>query len=156
MTPKVIEVDEQFEVSASPEAVWRVLADPDAVVTCVPGAAIVSQDSDGSLETTLTVKFGPLGVSFQAHATLELDHATMHGRLRARGRDTQGGARFQATASFGVVQQGAGSVVTTHGAVDISGRLASMIEGGAGVVVKRMSSEFASCLRDRCGVAASS
>jgi carbon monoxide dehydrogenase subunit G len=146
----VIEVDEQFEVSAPPAAVWQLLADPRAVVGCVPSAAIVGENEDGSLETTLGVKFGPLGVVFAAHAELELDDAARRGRIRARGRDKQGGARFQASASFGVDPVADGSRVTTRGEVEITGRLASMIEGGASVVVKRMSNDFASCLRARC------
>jgi carbon monoxide dehydrogenase subunit G len=148
----VIEVDEQFEVAATPEVVWSLLADPAAVVGCVPGAAIVAHNEDGSLETTLTVKFGPLGVAFQARAELSLDAAARRGSLTARGRDKQGGARFQATAWFAVAGDpgSSESVVTTRGEVEISGRLASMIESGAGAVVKRMSSAFATCLRARC------
>src|SRR5436190_16753284 len=98
----MIEVDERFEVPAPPPAVWSVLADPYAVVGCVPGAAIVSQADDGALETTLTVKFGPLSVVFQARAVLDLDDDQMRGQLSARGRDKQGGARFQASAEFNV------------------------------------------------------
>jgi carbon monoxide dehydrogenase subunit G len=146
----VIEVDERFEVGAAPATVWQLLADPHAVVGCVPGASITSQNEDGSLETALTVKFGPLGVAFHGHVELELDSSTMRGRMSARGRDTQGGARFTATASFDVAGSGEGSLVTTHGEVNITGRLASMIEGGATVVVKRMSAQFADCLRARC------
>jgi uncharacterized protein len=145
----MIEVDERFEVAAPPTAVWSVLADPYAVVGCVPGAAIVSQADDGALETTLTVKFGPLSVVFQARAVLDLDDDQMRGQLSARGRDKQGGARFQASAEFNVAPVELGSIVATHGEVDISGRLASVIEGGAGVVVKRMSAQFADCLRAR-------
>jgi len=148
----VIEVDEQFEVPAPAVVVWQPLADPHAMVGCVPGAAIVGEQADGSLDTTLSIKFGPVGVAFQARATLELDAAARRGRLAARGRDKQGGARFEATASFSVADlpTGPGCVVETHGRVEISGRLASLIEGGATVVVKRMSAEFASCLSARC------
>jgi carbon monoxide dehydrogenase subunit G len=247
----VIEVDERFEVPASPDVVWQLLADPYAVVGCVPGAAIVGQADDGSLDTTLTVKFGPLSVGFQARAELNLDAARRSGTLTARGKDKQGGARFQASATFSVTpvidgspagadspvppakadspaprgntdsssphfgadatvphaetsspaphagagtpapHDGAGtpapraeagtpaletetgapaspvesgattassavSVVVVNGEVEISGRLASMIEAGAGVIVKRMSSEFADCLRARCAAAAAS
>jgi carbon monoxide dehydrogenase subunit G len=146
----VIEISETFDVAARPDDVWRLLADPDAIVTCVPGAAITGRDDDGSLQTSLSVKFGPLSVSFRATAQLELDEGARTGRVTARGRDNQGGARFQASASFGVSPKDAGSVVTTRGEVEISGRLASMIETGASVVVKRMAAEFAECLRARC------
>jgi carbon monoxide dehydrogenase subunit G len=148
--PRVIEVDEKFEVAAAPATVWELLSDPRAVVGCVPGASITAVNDDGSMETALTVKFGPIGVSFQAHAEMELDAPAMQGQLTARGRDKQGGARFQASATFSVVAAEGGSEVSTHGEVDISGRLASMIEGGAGVVAKRMSAQFAECLRARC------
>lgn len=146
----MIAVNEHFEVPAQPSAVWPLLADPYAIVDCVPGAAIVSQDPDGSLQTTLTIKFGPLSVAFQARAVLELDPDQRLGRLSARGRDKQGGARFQASASFSVTDTpGGGSLVSVAGEVDLSGRMASLIEGGATVVVKRMSADFATCLRAR-------
>lgn len=148
----MIEVDEQFDVPAPPATVWQLLADPYAVVGCVPGAAIVGQAEDGSLDTTLSIKFGPVGIAFQARAELALEPEQMRGRLSARGKDKQGGARFQASATFSVAAQssGSGSVVSTRGEVDISGRMASLIEGGASIVVKRMSTEFASCLSARC------
>jgi len=146
----MIEVDERFEVPATAAAVWAILADPYTVVECVPGAAIVAQDEDGSLATTLAVKFGPMSVAFQARASLELDGLARTGRISANGRDKLGGARFSATASFRAVDQPSGALVEIHGQVEISGRLASVIEGGAGIVVKHMSAEFARCLRARC------
>src|ERR1700720_3072498 len=105
----MIEVNEQFDVAAPPSAVWQLLADPYAVVGCVPGAVIVGQDADGTLDTTLVVKFGPVGVAFQARAILELEPAQLRGRLTARGKDKQGGARFQASASFSVAEAPAGA-----------------------------------------------
>jgi carbon monoxide dehydrogenase subunit G len=93
-----------------------------------------------------------VGVAFLARAVLDLDADALRGRLSARGKDTQGGARFEATATFSVADNpsGSGAIVSTHGEVDISGRLASLIEGGAGIVVKRMSAEFINCLSTRC------
>jgi carbon monoxide dehydrogenase subunit G len=98
---------------------------------------------------TLTVKFGPMSIAFQARAMLELEADARTGRLSAKGKDKQGGARFAATATFQVADQPLGAVVSIHGQVEISGRLASVIEGGAGIVVKRMSAEFARCLSAR-------
>ena len=147
----MIEVDEQFEVPAQAGVVWQMLADPYVVVDCVPGAAIVGQQTDGSFDTVLNVKFGPMNIAFQARAVLDLVPDARTGRLSAQGKDKQGGARFAATATFGVADHpsGSGAIVSTHGQVEISGRLASVIEGGAGIVVKRMSAEFARCLSAR-------
>jgi len=146
----MIEVDEMFDVPAPAGMVWEILADPYTVVECVPGAAIVSRNDDGSLETTLTVKFGPMSVAFLAHASLQLRAEERTGTITAKGKDKLGGARFVATATFQVLAHPSGAVVVTHGQVDISGRLASVIEGGAAIVVKRMSAEFARCLSARC------
>ena len=148
----MIDVDEQFEVPAPAAVVWQVLADPYAVVGCVPGAAMIGEHTDGSFDTTLTVRFGPMAVAFQARAVVELDQHARTGRLSAQGRDRQGGARFEAEATFSVGDRPSSSsaVVSMHAQIDISGRLASTIEGGASVVVKRMSAEFANCLRARC------
>ena len=148
----MIEIRERFDVSAPPERVWAVLSDPRAVVGCVPGASIVGQDEDGALDTSVVVKFGPTRVTFRARAALELDAAARRGRVTAQGKDSVGGTRMRSTATFGVTPEpgGSGSRVAIDGTVEVSGRLASLIEGGAGVVVRRMSGEFAERLAARC------
>ena len=148
----MIEIRERFDVPADPERVWAVLSDPHAVVGCVPGASIVGQGDDGSLDAAVVVKFGPTRVTFGVKAMLELDPAAHQGRIRAQGKDTIGGTRMRSTAQFGVTPGagGSGSSVAIDGTVEVAGRLASLIEGGAGVVVRRMSGEFAARLAARC------
>ncbi len=148
----MIEIRERFDVPASPERVWEVLSDPHAVVGCVPGASIVGQDEDGALDTSVTVKFGPTRVTFRAKAQLELDEAARRGSISAQGRDSIGGTRMRSTAQFGVTpgSGGSGSHVAIDGSVEVQGRLASLIEGGASIVVKRMAADFAERLAARC------
>lgn len=148
----MIEIRERFDVPAEPDRVWAVLADPHAVVGCVPGASIVGRADDGSLDTSVAVKFGPTRVTFRARAALELDPAARRGRVTARGKDNVGGTRMRSVATFGVTPgpNGRGSSVSIDGTVEISGRLASLIESGAGIVVKRISAEFAERLAARC------
>ncbi len=151
----MIEIRERFDVPAGPEQVWAVLSDPYAVVGCVPGASIVGQAEDGSLDTSVVVKFGPTRVTFRARATLELDPAAHRGRITAQGKDNVGGTRMRSSATFGVAPgpDASGSRVSIDGTVEVSGRLASLIEGGATVVVKRMSAEFTQRLAARCSAA---
>ena len=152
----MIAVHERFDVPSDPRTVWKVLSKPHEVVGCVPGASLGEQHEDGSYDGSLTVKFGPTRVTFRARVSLELDDATMTGRMTAQGKDSQGGTRMKTGVSFNVTPHGPGSSVVSDGQVEISGRLAGIIEGGASMVVNRLSSEFASNLAKRCAVEAAS
>jgi carboxylesterase len=148
----MIEINEKFTVAASPDEVYAVLSDPHAVVECVAGAALGEQHEDGSYEGTMTVKFSALRVAFKGKVQLELDEPARHGVVHASGRDGQGGTRFKATASFDVapLADGRASEVTATGEVDLSGKLASVIENAAAAVVRRMTGEFVTALSVRC------
>ena len=151
----MIEVNERIEVASTPRTVWDLLSDPRAVIDCVPGATLGEQHEDGSFDATLTVKFGPAKVTFKAKVALEMDPAAMTGRVDARGRDNQGGTRVHAKMTFGVEQsQPQGAAIPIAAQVEISGRLATLVESGANFVVKRMTSEFTERVAARCaGVA---
>ena len=148
----MIDVDERVDVPAAPRTVWGLLSDPRAVVDCVPGATLGAEQEDGSFDAGVIVKFGPAKVAFKAKVGLELDAAAMAGSVTARGKDSQGGARFQTTMTFKVVEQAQapGSTILIVAQVEISGRLASLIETGAAIVVKRMTAEFSERLAARC------
>ena len=150
----MIEVNERIVVPSAPSKVWGVLSDPRAVVECVSGATLGERQEDGSYDATLVVKFGPTQVKFAAHFTLELDPATMSGIVVSKGKDSIGGTRVQARMNFSVVEQAdpPGSLVPITSEVEISGRLASLIETGAKLVVKRMVGEFTGRLAERCAV----
>ena len=148
----MIEVNEQIEVASTPQIVWDLLSDPHAVVACVPGAQLGDEHDDGSFDASVTIKFGPAKVAFHARVSLELDAATMVGHVTSKGKDKQGGTRFNATMTFKVVEQPehAGSTIPIEAKVEIFGRLALLVESGAGLVVKRMTSEFSERLAARC------
>ena len=148
----MIEVNERIEVPSAPRIVWGLLSDPRAVVDCVPGAALGNEREDGSFDATLTVKFGPAKVTFHARIALELDAAAMAGQVIARGKDNLGGTRVRSTMTFKVVERAEppGSAIPIEARVEIFGRLATLVEGGAALVVKRMTGEFTERLAARC------
>jgi len=148
----MIEVNERIVVPSAPRAVWGVLSDPRAVVECVSGATLGERQEDGSYDATLVVKFGPTQVKFGARFTLELDPATLSGVVVSKGKDSIGGTRVQAKMTFSVEAQAdpPGSAIPITSEVEISGRLASLIETGAKLVVKRMLGDFTGRLAQRC------
>lgn len=148
----MIEISEQVNIPSAPRVVWELLSDPRAVVDCVPGAALGDEHEDGSYDAMLVVKFGPTKVTFRANVELEFDAAAMSGRVSAKGKDKQGGTRVSATMTFRVEEQAdpPGSVIPIDSQVEIFGRLASLVEGGAKFVVKHMTTEFSERLAARC------
>jgi carbon monoxide dehydrogenase subunit G len=153
----MIEVSESVSAPAAPQVVWDLLANPHAVVNCVPGAALGEQHEDGSFDGSIVVKFGPAKVTFHMRVALELDAASKVGHVTARGKDNQGGTRVKASMTFKVLEQvdPPGSAIPIEAQVEISGRLASLVEAGASLVVKRMTREFSERLAAHCaGVAA--
>ena len=151
----MIEINERVEVPAAPRIVWDVLSDPRAVVDCMPGVKLGDRLEDGSYDATLMVKFGPAKVTFRAKVALDLDGTAMIGHVSARGRDDQGGTRVKTAMTFKVVagQAPGSSAVPIDAQVEISGRLASLVESGAALVVKRMTGEFTERLAARCAKA---
>lgn len=151
----MIEINEQFDVPSNPRCVWELLSDPEAVVSCVPGAMLGDKHEDGSFDGGVTVKFGPARVTFRARISLELDHDAKSGRVTSRGKDTQGGTRFTTSMGFKVIEnpvQADGSTVLIDGQTEITGKLSGLVESGAKIVIKRMSAEFAQNLAARCTV----
>jgi uncharacterized protein len=147
----MMHVTENVTVAANPQTVWGVISDPHTIVTCVPGASLGAQHEDGSFDANVAVKFGPVRVTMQAVVTLELEEAARVGHATARGKDNQGGTRFSSSMTFTVRESGADSTtVAIDGQVELTGKLAGVIEGGAPIVIKRMSSEFAQNLARRC------
>ena len=148
----VIRIEEGIAVPAPPGRVWEVVSNPAEVVSCISGAELGESHDDGSFDGTLVVKFGAVRVRFGARLSLERDDAEQEGRLSACGQDGQGATRFTAQATFRVVadQQTGGSRVHVLGEVKLAGRLASLIEAGAGAVVSRMTREFSAELVRRC------
>ncbi|MFD0687305.1 SRPBCC family protein [Actinomadura fibrosa] len=150
----MISITETIDVPSPPERVWEVISSPPDVVSCIAGAELGEAHGDGSFDGALVVKFGAVRVRFRARVHLELDETALRGMLTARGKDGQAATRFTAEATFHVAEDGNGSRVAMNGEVQLTGKLTSLIEAGAGVVVSRMTKDFAARLVERCAAPA--
>jgi carbon monoxide dehydrogenase subunit G len=130
--------------------VWEVVSDPVEVVSCINGAELGESHDDGSFDGTLVVKFSAVRVRFGARVSMDLDGPEREGRLSAKGRDGQGATRFSAHATFRITDAPGGAKVRVTGEVILAGKLATLIEAGAGAVVSRMTKDFTDELVRRC------
>ncbi|WP_328460035.1 SRPBCC domain-containing protein [Streptomyces sp. NBC_00448] len=149
----MITIKEEIDVPSPRSRVWEVVSSPSDVVSCIAGAELGEAHDDGSFDGALVIKFGAIRVKFAARITLDLDPGEFEGRLSARGGDGQGATRFRGDATFRVVDgaEPGSARVLMDGEVTLSGKLASLVESGAGVVVSRMTKDFTAKLIALCG-----
>jgi uncharacterized protein len=148
-----IELNEVVEIAAPPDKVWSLLADPTAVVKCVPGAAIESVELDGSVEGSLRTKLGPTVVEFRGRIIPEFDDERREGKLVARGTDKGGRTRGEAKASFRLAALENGreaSTLTITGAVRLEGVLSTFLQTGGVHLTRRMLQEFGEAISAKC------
>ncbi|WP_030899321.1 SRPBCC domain-containing protein [Streptomyces sp. NRRL F-5126] len=148
----MISITEEIAVPSPPDRVWEVISDPSAVVSCIGGAELGDSHDDGSFDGKLAIRFGGLRVRFAARVSLDLNEPAHEGRLSARGADGQGATRFNAGATFRVADgaEPGTSRVFCDGEIKLNGKLAKLIESGAGMVVSRMTKEFTGELTKLC------
>lgn len=148
----MIRIKEEIAVPCPRGQVWSVVSDPAEVVSCIGGAELGPVHDDGSFDGTLVVRFGAIRVRFAARISLRADESEFEGRLSATGGDGQGATRFRGDATFAVVEDGetGGSRVILAGEVVLAGKLASLVESGAGAMAARMTKDFAAALVLKC------
>lgn len=147
-----LSISRRFDVAAPASRVWDYLTTPELVVTCLPGAALVSSAEDGRThEGTVTVKLGALSVSYRGTAEFqELDGAARRMHVRARGREKGGAGSAEMTMQAEVAANGAAaSEVVLEAGVSVTGRIVTLGRGMIEIVSEQMLSDFASCLSQR-------
>ncbi len=96
------ELIETFQVPYSRDRVWRLFADLDRVVRCMPGARLSKQPSDGRAEGEMKVKLGPIVSTFCGALDIERDDTQFTGLIRGAGRDLQSGSGVRAIINYQV------------------------------------------------------
>jgi uncharacterized protein len=138
----MIPIREEITIAAPPEAVWPLLADPAAVASCIPGAALTKSDDRGGYQGTMRVKFGPTVAQFRGEAKLVYDHTARRCSIEGRGIDGRGASRANAT---GVVEA-SGTEVTllrVEGNFTVTGPLETFANAGGVHVARALLGEFA-------------
>jgi len=146
-----VQLAHEFEVPASPAETLALLLDPDRVVPCIPGAALVEITPEGIWKTTMAVKLGPVGMDFQNDVRIveqSDDGGTV--RLAVQSRDLRGKGGAQASVDATLSPAGRGTRVAMATEVSFSGQAAQL--GRPSVIndiSKRIVDEFADCVRTR-------
>ena len=138
MTP----LSEQITIPGPPEEIWPLLRDPALVASCIPGAALTTEQPGGVYQGTVTVKFGPTVAVFRGEATLTYDDAARRCTIEGRGIDQRGASRL--LVSSVVTATGTDTtLVKMDGGFNVTGPLETFAQAGGVHVARALMGEFA-------------
>src|SRR5258708_21831060 len=107
-----MQIENEFQVVASPERVYSFLLDVNRVVTCMPGAELSEVVDPTTFKGKVRIKVGPITVSYNGTARItDRDDANRVATLQAEGKETSGPGSARATAQMTVAEAGDGSTV---------------------------------------------
>jgi carbon monoxide dehydrogenase subunit G len=143
-------IENDFIVDAPPERVWDVLTDMPVVVACMPGAELTETIDENHWKTTLTVKVGPISLTFAAELEREVaDWGSGRIVMTSKARETKGRGGATARVESLLESIDAGSNVSIVTNVTLSGTAAQFGRPVVTEVSRQLVATFAACLQSR-------
>ncbi|HVC39849.1 MAG TPA: SRPBCC family protein [Candidatus Dormibacteraeota bacterium] len=140
-------LDNDFQVGLAPEQLWPLLRDLEMIAPCLPGGAITERLDPDTYRGTITIKVGPVTVSYAGTATV-LEVSPEAGRMvmRCEGRETRGPGSASALITIEIRSEGGGSAGHIQSDVAVTGRVAQFGRGMMAEVGDRLLTQFARCV----------
>jgi|SRR5579864_647026 len=143
-----MQLENSFQVGATPDKVFAYLLDVNKVAGCVPGAELSEVVDESTFRGKVKVKVGPITVGYNGTARItDRNDADRTATLSAEGRETTGPGSARATANMKVEPAEGGSMVRISTDYHVAGRVAQFGRGVMEDVSKRMVNEMAACIK---------
>jgi carbon monoxide dehydrogenase subunit G len=143
-------IENDFEVPAPIDRAWAFLLDVERIAPCAPGAELTERVDDRTWKGKITTKLGPVSLSFAGTVTIdERDEANHRVVVQARGLETKGKGAASATVTSWLEQDSSdATLVKMQADITLTGTVAQLSRGLLPDVSRRLTAEFADCLRD--------
>ena len=132
------QVRETFQVS-NPDHAWEIISDVSKLVPCVPGAKVVSAESQTKAKAEISVDMGSMSMKFAGPVEIiEQDEGSKRAKIKANTKET--GGQSHADGDVTITISGDGG--TIEGSANVSGKAASMGEGTVQAVLEQLAKQF--------------
>lgn len=129
-----MDFDNSFDVPLPPAQAWATLMDIERIAPCMPGAELTEKVDDSTYKGKVSVRLGPVALTFQGTATFEnVDNDAHTANVKAQGADAKGRGGANATVGFHLEPTDTGSKVLIHTDLQLSGSVAQYGRG-AGMI----------------------
>lgn len=141
------QIEEKFQVNAPIERVWNFLVDPRQVVQCLPGVKLTEIKDDRTFMGAMTVKIGPVSMSFTGQVQITEQDDAQH-RVRMAGEGKEGGGFMKGSMSSQLVSlPNAATEVSVRTDVEIAGRALQFGKGLIQPIMKQQFQKFAESVK---------
>jgi carbon monoxide dehydrogenase subunit G len=141
-------IENTFEVPASIDETWAYLLDVEKVVPCMPGAEITEVVDDSNWKGKVTIKLGPVSLSFKGKVSIEERDDDAHKVvLKGSGMEQRGKGAASATITTTAEEFSSGTRVVVIQDLTVQGQAAQMSRGMMQDVSARLTRQFADCLK---------
>ena len=145
-----MEVSGSFRFGAPPEAVWRLLTDPEVVASCLPGCDRLEPIGGDKYQAELTLAVAAVSGRYTATIALVDQRPPRSYRMLVDGSGKAGFVKGEATVEL--AGDGEATVVTVTGQGQVGGLIARVGQRLLGTVSKMMMDRFFACLQARTGI----
>jgi carbon-monoxide dehydrogenase small subunit len=95
-----------MHLSAAPGNAWDLISDPEAIVSCIPGATLSGPVTDGIANGACSISAGPIKAQFRGTASIAYQPETKSGRLLGSGKDGLSRSGLEGRLDFQLVPNG--------------------------------------------------
>lgn len=144
-------IENEFEVAAPLEQVWRHMQDVPRIAPCLPGAELTDVNGD-VYKGRVTTKMGPVSMKFSGTAQIVLrDEAAKRIVMNCSGSEEKGKGQATMSVTSTMVSSGTGTRVKVAQDLQLSGAAAQFGRGMVQDVTSVIMRSFAQCIADDIG-----
>jgi carbon monoxide dehydrogenase subunit G len=136
--------ENQFDVDAPLDQVWKTVLDVERVAPTVPGAQVLERSGDDAYKVAIKVKVGPMSMTYRGEVEItERDEAAHRAVMKARAKESRGQGTADADVTMVLRGDNGRTAATVTTEVALTGKAATMGQGVLQDVAGRLVQTFA-------------
>jgi len=145
-----MDIKNSFEVPITVDEAWKVLLDIKRIAPCMPGAELLEVIDPESYKGKVSVRLGPVALSFVGTARFEeIDDERHRARVKGQGSDAKGRGGASGVVTFMLLPIEGGTRVDVDTNLNLSGSVAQYGRGAGMIqdVATQIIRQFATALQ---------
>jgi len=145
-----MDIKNSFDVPLPIDEAWKVLLDIKKIAPCLPGAELLEVVDPTTYKGKVSVRLGPVALSFVGTARFEeIDETAHRARVKGQGSDAKGRGGATGTVTFALSPVDGGTKVDVDTNLNLSGSVAQYGRGTGMIqdVATQIIGQFATALR---------